>query len=364
MDLTNAGVLRTDERVTERAVLEARLAVLPVGAVLVAMYGGFKQIGRTGVLRVPAATNQAITAVLPASARLNSDYLLHFLNHNIHYWRTVASSSRKDPNITKADVKALPLALPSLCEQTVIAGILNDAGKLIATLERIISKKQAIKHGMMQQLLTGKTRLPGFIDPWREVMLSEVASVDPEALPATTDPKAELDYISLEDVERGELLGHTQVRFGSAPSRARRVLREFDVLFGTVRPNLQSHTLYSGGLRRPIASTGFAVIRPKHGDSNPHFLFYLLMSHQTSEQIDRIIAGSNYPAVSSTDVRNLSFNLPALAEQRAIGEVLADCDAELSVLKTRLFKTRATKTGMMQQLLTGRTRIPVKESSA
>lgn len=190
--------------------------------------------------------------------------------------------------------------------------------------------------------------------------MSEVANVDPEALTASTDPRALVEYISLEDVERGEILGHTRVRFGSAPSRARRVIKDGDVLFGTVRPNLQSHAIYRGGLKRPIASTGFAVVRAATECSDAQFLFYLLMSHLTTVQVDRIIAGSNYPAVSSGDVRRLMFTFPPLAEQRAIGSVLADCDGEVLILKHRLAKTLDVKQGMMQQLLTGRTRLPVE----
>lgn len=248
-------------------------------------------------------------------------------------------------------------------QQRAIGVVIDDLGSLIATLERLIAKKQAIKQGMMQQLLTNRTRLPGFSATWREMSMSEVADVDPETLTTSTNPRTLIDYISLEDVERGEILAHAQVPFGAAPSRARRVVRDGDVLFGTVRPSLQSHALYRGGLVRPIASTGFAVVRAANELSDAQFLYYLLMSDIATAQIDRIIAGSNYPAVSSSDVRGLDLVVPSLDEQRAIGSVLADCDSEVSKLKRRLAKARAIKTGMMQQLLTGRVRLPVEASA-
>lgn len=269
------------------------------------------------------------------------------------------------PTLNRNDAHAFEICVPaSRQEQVRIAEALTEADDLIAALERLIAKKQAIKQGMMQQLLTGRTRLPGFTEPWREASVSEVANVDPEAMAASTDLRALIDYISLEDVERGEILGHTRVRFGSAPSRARRVIKDGDVLFGTVRPNLQSHALYRGGIKRPIASTGFAIVRASIESSDAQFLFYLLMSHLTTVQVDRIIAGSNYPAVSSGDIRRLMFDFPPLAEQRAIGSVLADCDREVLVLKHRLAKTLDMKQGMMQELLTGRTRLPVAEGAA
>lgn len=264
-------------------------------------------------------------------------------------------------NVGQGDLKSVQARLPPIPEQRVIAGALDDATSQVKLLERLIAKKQAMKQGMMQQLLTGRTRLPGFQAPWIEVALEDIATIDPETLPSATDPRTVINYISLEDVERGRILGHTDVAFGVAPSRARRAIRSSDILFGTVRPNLQSHALYQGSLHRPVASTGFAVVRPGE-KSDPHFVFNLLMSHAATVQIDRIIAGSNYPAVSSGDVRRLTFDIPQLNEQQAIGSVLADADSELRSLGSSLIKARGMKQGMMQQLLTGRTRLPVQEA--
>lgn len=249
------------------------------------------------------------------------------------------------PSLNGGQLRSIPMLVPpELSVQRRIAAALTDADDLIDTLNALIVKKQAIPA------------------PWHETSMSEVADVDPEALTASTDPRTLINYISLEDVERGEILGHTQVLFGAAPSRARRVVRDGDVLFGTVRPNLQSHAIFRGGLVRPIASTGFAVVRAANEFSDPRFLFYFLMSDMTTAQVDRIIAGSNYPAVSSGDIRRLDLVIPSLEEQRAIGLVLADCDSEVSILKRRLAKARDIKQGMMQQLLTG-SQLPVEAVS-
>ncbi len=293
----------------------------------------------------------------------NDETFVYYLLQRVDF----ATHSGKSgvPGVNRNDLHAEVVALPvSRQEQGRIAEALACCDQFIDALERLIGKKQAIKQGMMQQLLTGRTRLPGFTEPWREVELSTLARIDPETLGSGTDPSELIDYVSLEDVDRGELVGHARLRFGSAPSRARRVVRDMDVLFGTVRPNLQSHVLYGGGLRRPIASTGFAVARTIPGSADPRFLFHLLMSHLATIQIDRIIAGSNYPAVSSGDVRTLKFRIPKLREQAAIGEALADCDAELALLKVRLAKAGAVKQGMMQELLTGRTRIKIADRAA
>jgi type I restriction enzyme S subunit len=267
------------------------------------------------------------------------------------------------PNLNTSILAATPIRLPSRQDQDAIVVALGDIGDFITAFERLITKKQGIKQGMMQQLLTGRTRLPGFKERWTERAIGEVATVDPETLDARRGLNQVIDYISLEDARRGVLLGSTRMRFGDAPSRARRIIRATDVLFGTVRPNLQSHALYSGGLTRPIASTGFAIVRALPSAADPSYLINLLMSNHASNQIDKIIAGSNYPAVSSRDVRRLVFDFPDVREQAAIGSVLADCGAEISGLHNRLRKAQAVKQGMMQELLTGRARLPLEKGA-
>ena len=162
LDLNNSFIWGTEEQVTESAFNETSLKKHPAGTVLVAMYGGFNQIGRTGLLKIDAAMNQALVAVIPKREKLTAEYLLYNLNYNVDYWKEVASSSRKDPNITSNDVKRYLLPIPSKQEQTAIATALSDVDNLIKSLESLILKKEAIKTATMQQLLTGKTRLPEF----------------------------------------------------------------------------------------------------------------------------------------------------------------------------------------------------------
>ena len=159
LDLNYSEIRSTEELVTDLALKETCLQVYPKGTVLVAMYGGFNQIGRTGILNVPAAVNQAIVAI-QVSGNYDSRYLLDTLNYRVEYWKSVASSSRKDPNITSLDIKQFKLILPATKqEQTAIANVLSDMDKDLAALQQRLHKTQQIKQGMMQELLTGKTRL-------------------------------------------------------------------------------------------------------------------------------------------------------------------------------------------------------------
>ena len=162
LDLNNSEVRSTEEQITQAALSETSLQLYPAGSVLVAMYGGYNQIGRTGILTIPATINQALTAIRPDPQRLNSSYLLRVLNYRVNHWKLVASSSRKDPNVTGKDVAEFPVAVPSIAEQQAIAQALSCADAHIEVLEQLIAKKHHIKQGAMQELLTGRSRLSGF----------------------------------------------------------------------------------------------------------------------------------------------------------------------------------------------------------
>ena len=177
--------------------------------------------------------------------------------------------------------------------------------------------------------------------------------------PASTHPDYLFNYISLDRVDAGRLLGYSSERFGAAPSRARRVLRPFDVLMSTVRPTLRGHLLYSEQVPNAVCSTGFAVLRAKPDYCEPRFLFAHLFGDVVRIQLDRLLTGSNYPAISSRDCRRITVTCPPTTEeQRAIAVVLFDVDELVGSLEVLIAKKRAIKQAAMQQLLTGRTRLP------
>lgn len=257
------------------------------------------------------------------------------------------------------------LPLPPLPEQRAIAAVLMDVDALIGSLEALIAKKRAIKRAAMQQLLTGRIRLPGFSGEWKRRRIGELADVDPENLPGSTPPDFSFNYISIDDVDAGRLAGFAKESFQTAPSRARRVVRAGDVLMSTVRPALGGHLLFGEQVRNAICSTGFAVLRAKRDRCEPHFLFAHLFGDFVDAQLQGLLAGSNYPAISSTDVRRLQVTCPpTVREQRALATVLSDMDSEIAALERRLDKTRAVKQGVMQQLLTGTIRLPLPDAVA
>jgi type I restriction enzyme S subunit len=139
--------------------------------------------------------------------------------------------------------------------------------------------------------------------------------------------------------------------FSSAPSRARRIVKQGDILMSTVRPNLQSFTIIKENVKDLIASTGFAVITTK-SYSNV-FLFNYLFSPLISKQFYQLLVGSNYPAINSSDVKHLRIPFPPFPEQKKIAEILSVWDKAIEKQTKLVGSLIRRKCGLMQQLLTG-----------
>lgn len=286
----------------------------------------------------------------------NDPKFIYYLYQSLRFERFASGSGV--PTLNRNDAHCYSVAIPPTeKEQRAIAQALSDVDALLVTLDQMIAKKRDIKQAAMQQLLTGKTRLPGFGGEWQLKRLGDVVDTDPENLGADTATDFWFNYISLEDVDRGQLRSHSEQVFIDAPSRARRKLMPNDVLVSTVRPNLQSHLLFKGDAGHWVCSTGFCVIRCREGVTCPAFVFSHFFAADVNRQIDTLLTGSNYPAINSGDVRNLEIMFPSYVEQCAIATVLSEMDAELSALEARRDKTRNIKQAMMQELLTGKTRL-------
>jgi type I restriction enzyme S subunit len=295
-------------------------------------------------------------------AKLNNLYLKaelqseHFIRQ---YQAVMAQSTRFQVPITTQ--RKLSLVIPPLSEQRAIAEALNDPDELLSGLDRLIAKKRDLQQAAMQQLLTGQTRLPGSVGEWEVKQLDEVADViDPH--PSHRAPEAVsngVPFVGIGDLdESGNIVG-TKLRYVD-----RAVLSEH-----ATRYNLNDQLI---GLGR-VASIGKVVclkpipegysISPTLGiirgrTAKRGYLLYVLRSKFITDQFNRIMSGSTRSSVGMEVLRKLNVSLPASpGEQTAIAEVLTDMDAELASVEQRREKTHALKQAMMQELLTGKTRL-------
>ncbi|HDF0349128.1 TPA: restriction endonuclease subunit S [Staphylococcus aureus] len=154
-DLNNSLINNTSEKVTDIALNNLKL--LPKDTVLIAMYGGFNQIGRTGILNIKATTNQAISALIKKDD-YNSKFLQSYLNFNVKQWRRFAASSRKDPNITKKDIEKFKIPYTCREEQEKIGTFFSKLDRQIELEEEKLELLEQQKRGYMQKVFSQELR--------------------------------------------------------------------------------------------------------------------------------------------------------------------------------------------------------------
>ena len=256
------------------------------------------------------------------------------------------------------------IKIPPLLEQQKIAKILSTWDNAISTTERLIENSTQQKKALMQQLLTGKKRLlddngERFEGEFNQHRLSELVNIDKKSLGKNTPENYEFEYISLSDVSTGTISKSLERHvFSSAPSRARRIVKENDLLLATVRPNLKGFAKARKEHDGFVASTGFAVLSAKK-DVSSDYVYHYLFSHHLTGQINALVVGSNYPAINSSDVGSLKILCPPLEEQQKIATVLTNADREIELLEQQLADLQQEKKALMQVLLTGKKRVLV-----
>jgi len=303
--------------------------------------------------------NQAIVIYRCNSDYIDKVYFLKFLSSELaQQW--LQSRSKKtsgQQNLTIQLCKELPIPLPPLPEQKKIAQILSTWDKAISTTQALTENSQQQKKALMQQLLTGKKRFPGFEGEFQRYSFSDLVEIDNSSLGSKTPKDYKFTYISLSDVEPGVILDKLESHvFESAPSRAKRIVKQGDILLSTVRPNLKGFAKVTEQNDGNIASTGFSVLTPKSGVSGDYIYHYLFSCHLTG-QINSLVVGSNYPAINSSDVKGLKIYCPDYDEQLKVSKVLNNCDEKIVQLKNNHELLKQEKKALMQQILTGKRRV-------
>lgn len=252
------------------------------------------------------------------------------------YQKIMSQSTRNQVPIT-AQRKLTVTLPPTIAEQEAIAEALSDVDALLEALDRLIAKKRQIKQGTMQELLTGKRRLPGFSGEWEVKRLGEVVAI-----------------------RKGQLITEKTLVVGDVP-----------VIAGGKKPAYYNNRANRDGKTITVSASGasagyvaffdtpiFASDCSTIGESESYsieFIFFQLQLKQ--EQIYKAQTGGAQPHIHPTDLAPIEIGFPSLPEQATIATVLSEMDAEIAALELKRDKTRALKQGMMQELLTGRIRL-------
>ena len=269
--------------------------------------------------------------VLKPKARANIDYLVEYLE-SLDY--SGYNTGTAQPKLNKQVCTQIPVLVPPLPEQSAIATALSDVDALLSSLDALIAKKRDIKQAAMQQLLTGKTRLPGFGGAWELKRVGDVLTIR-----HGKDQKAVMSSSGQYPIlATGGQIGWAKQWLYNRPS----------VLIGrkgTIdRPQYMDQPFWT------VDTLFYSELKSKNVAKYFYYRFCLIDWLQYNE-------ASGVPSLNARTIETIELACPEPEEQTAIAEVLSDMDAELAALEARRDKTRLLKQGMMQELLTGKTRL-------
>jgi type I restriction enzyme S subunit len=335
------------------------------GDVLISIKG---TIGRVGI--VPNGFKGNISREL-ARLRIKGDSCPEYIAHQLEsgatqerIMRSVVGTTRLEFSIST--LRKFHLAVPSnITEQRAIAAALNDVDALLDSIDRLIAKKRSLKQAAMQQLLTGQTRLPGFNGKWKATSLGEIISRFSTGLNPRQNFRlnngGNFFYVTIKNFTKGRLFldencdAIDEAAFLKINERSD--LRKNDILFSSIGRVGDAYLILEKPRNWNINESVF-TLRPDQSKVTPLMLFYLLTDKSMTDALNQGVTGSTFKSIKQAQLKSIRCLIPdSLEEQTAIAEALSDIDTELVSIEQRRDKTAALKQGMMQELLTGRTRL-------
>jgi type I restriction enzyme, S subunit len=353
-----------------------------VGDLILSRNATVGEVAQVAEWHSPFAMGQDVCLLRKKSPEFSTNYLQAVFRSPIianQLSDLMVGSTFKRANVQQ--IKNLTVPMPPPAEQEAIAEALSDADALIESLEQFIAKKRQIKQGAMQELLTGKNRLPGFIQgkqgycptkfgmipvDWVPTSLEQISGFITKGSTPTTYGFAwqheGVLFLRSECVsERGLDLSQSMFISGEAHQVLRRSeVRAGDILM-TITGNVGRVVHLQEGFGEANINQHIARIRIVHEEVAAPFVFHFLSQPMVRRYYNLITTGQAYPQISLTQVRETEVPMPSLAEQTAIATILSDMDAEIAALEAKLAKARQLKHGMMQELLTGKTRLVESE---
>lgn len=357
-DISDDGKFRANPRVSVDHPASAEY-FLQRGDIVVARTGA--SVGKSYVYAPedgPLVYAGFLICLTPDDKRLDPRYLGYCLQTK-RYWDWVSRTSVRSgqPGINGVEYGTFTFDLPPKPEQTAIADALADVDKQVLLLEKLIEKKTSLKQGMMQELLGGKVRLPGFTAPWVTCPIADLADQYRGSISPKTQPTVVFQHFSLPAFDAGQTPAYD--RGASIDSNKYRVPTGA-VLVSKLNPRIPRVWAPNDILETAVCSTEFIVCLPKE-NTDRSFLKWLLKSESVTSRMSLLATGTtgSHQRMHPRQVAQLEVKVPLhVDEQVAIATMLDDADLSIATLRSELAKTLNIKQGMLQELLTGRTRLP------
>lgn len=307
---------------------------------------------------------QSFTTLItrPRRGLVGPEYLCCYINSEsgqLYFEQNQIGGGQK--NVNAGSLKQLPVPLPpTKAEQEAIAAAVSDADALIESLEQLVAKMRQIKHGAMQELLTGQKRLPGFTREWEVKRLGDFGIF----LKGNGVTKSQASSGEIPCVRYGELytrhndyIKEFHSRISKDVAATATLLKRGDILFAGSGETREEIGKCAAFVDDSVAYAGGDIVILRTVAADPLFFGYFLNTADIARQKASRGQGDAVVHISASALSAIQVKVPMAAEQAAIARILSDLDDEIAAIETKLYKARLLKQGMMQELLTGRIRL-------
>ena len=366
--LTGDVISNTKRLVTEKAVKDCNLSILPVGSVIISTRA---PIGHMAINQVPITFNQGCRGIIP-SDRVHGPYLYYLLKSRALELNSMANGTTF-VELSQDELAAVPVQFPPLENQRRIARFLDKKTgridelieKKISLLDRLAENRQALINRAITKGLntdapmrfSGVDWLSDISEGWASKRLKYLATYNDEVLPEDFDDLHEIDYVEISGVTlSGGIEEVKRMTFYAAPSRARRKVQSGDILISTVRTYLRAITTVKEASDDLIASTGFCVVRPgSEMDSN--FLGWFAKSDIFVSEIVSRSVGVSYPAINASEIATIEVLMPPLHLQQRIARFLDEKTEQIDGLIDKIEESKNLlkeyRSALITQAVTG-----------
>lgn len=354
----------TQEFITELGLKSSSAKLLPEGTILLAMIGQGKTRGQVALLKFQATTNQNSAAII-----LNKDNDPEFYyNYLLSQYKNIrgASNSAGQSNLCGGLVKDIKVPVPPLAEQKKIAQILSTWDKAITTTEKLLENSQKQKQALMQQLLTGKKRFPGFNEKWTTKSLGQIGEIKSAGVDKNIiEGERPVRLLNFTDVFNRSFIYSKELNHWVTAPAAKAL--SCDIKKGDVFFTPSSETRNEAGIPAVAAENiddccySYHVVRFRLKEEwDLSFKAYIFTTPEFRKQACMLADGSGQRYVISQDgFRGIRITYPSYQEQVLIGKAIKAAEDEVNLLKQKISYLKEEKNALMQQLLTGKRRVKV-----
>ena len=348
----------TDTYITELGLKNSSAKLIPENSLIVAMYGDGGTAGKVALTKISLTTNQACCNLVIDKEKAFYGFVYYYLKVNYENLVNLKTGGSQQ-NLNAIIIKNFKIRVPNIETQQKIANILGSYDELIEVNNQRIKTLEGTAQALYKEWFV-RFRFPdyqntefikGIPKGWEVVKLGDLVKVN--AINAKLKGEEEIYYIDISSVSSGQINNKSFYIYNDAPGRAKRIVKNGDIIFSTVRPENRAFAMILNAENNLIVSTGFAVLTPNKNISSGYIYFTVSSNVFIDEMINKS-KGSAYPQVGFDDIKNYKILNPKTDLMAEFNEIVVPIFDQIETLQQQNTELRQIRDRLLPRLISGK----------